>query len=205
MRRFRFRSALAALLATTLASACDGISAPVEGVDDALLTVVRVAPNAPPLEGDSVSFWAVRGKDREAQLRYVYPDGSMGKCLLIRVPAAALLRRPDGSVIAMGDSVRISIRVPDRSRFQFRMEPSGLRFDPDNPAQLEVRYRWADPDFNGDGVLDARDTKAAENIHFWHQDTFGGKWTQLPTTILLDAIEARSRVLSFSQYALAID
>jgi hypothetical protein len=205
MRRFRFPSGLPALLTLVVLSTCDGIDTPSDGVDDSQLTVVRVAPNAPPLEADSVTFWAVRGADRQAEMNYVYPDGSRGKCLLFRVPADALQRRPDGRAFLPGDSVRITIHVVDRTRFQFRFEPAGLRFDPQNPAELEVRYRWADPDFNGDGVVDARDATAASALHFWYQETFGGRWTQLPTTVLLDAIEAHTIATRFSQYALAID
>lgn len=197
---------LAALLGAGLLG-CEEIGAPEEGVDESDLTFVRVSPDSPPLEDDTVSFWAVRGQDRQVEMRYLslpeYPGN--GKCLLFRVPAEALLRDRNGRVFQDGDSVKITIRVVDAERFQFQFEPSGLRFDPTHPAHLEVRYRWASPDFNHDGEVDELDELAAERIRFWHQVVIGGRWTEIPTVLAGEAIEARTTVLRFSQYALALD
>jgi hypothetical protein len=203
MPRFSVRT-LTALGALAAFAACQELSSPDEGVDESELTFIEVAPNAPPLEGDSVTFWAVRGETRIGEMRYVTAEYN-GKCLLLRVPAQALLRRPDGTPFLQGDSVKIVIRLVDETRYQFRLEPSGLVFDPDHPAELEVRYLFADPDYNQDGRVDDRDLKDAERIHFWHQPVPGAKWERIPTSHLRDAVEARAPVLGFSQYALAID
>jgi hypothetical protein len=204
MQRYFVRS-LTTLTALAALAGCQELSGPdEEGVDDSELTFVRVAPNAPPLEGDSVTFWAVRGETRVGEMRYVTPQ-YVGKCLLLRVPAQALLRYPNGDPVLQGDSVRIVIRIAEAARFQFSFEPSGLIFDPDHPAELEVRYLWADPDYNGDGQVDDRDERDAERIRFWHRVMPGAKWHEIPTSHLRDAVEARADVLGFSQYALAID
>lgn len=203
MLRFHVR-ALIALSAIAALSACDGVSAPDDAVDESDLTFVRFGANSPPLESDSVSFWAVRGETRVGQMRYVTAEYN-GKCLLFRVPGQALLRRADGTPFLQGDSVRIVIRIVDEMLFRFSFEPSGVVFDPDHPAELEVRYLWADLDYNDDGLVDDKDEKAAEQIRFWHQPKPGAKWRSLPTTQLPDAVEARAPVLGFSQYALAID
>ena len=195
-----------ALVAMAVLASCQEVASPEdEGVDESELTFIRVGANAPPLEADSVVFYAVRGETRVGEMRYVTAQYT-GKCLLFRVPAKSLLRHPNGDPVLQGDSVRIVIRVEEEGRFQFRFEPSGLVFDPDFPAQLEVRYTWADLDFNGDGVPnDERDKALAERIAFWHQAKPGMKWQKIPTSHLFDAVEARADVLGFSQYALAID
>lgn len=203
MPRFTVRS-LIALSAVAALSACDGLSGPDDGVDESELTFVRFGANSPPLESDSVSFWAVRGETRVGEMRYATAEYN-GKCLLFRVPAQALLRRPDGTPYVQGDSVRVVIRIVNEGRFQFSFEPSGIVFDPDHPAELEVRYLWADLDYNDDGLVDERDKKAAEQIRFWYQPKPGAKWRSIPTSQLPGAVEARAPVLGFSQYALAID
>jgi hypothetical protein len=184
--------------------ACSEASAPDDAVDESELTFIQVAPNSPPLQSDSVVFWAVRGETRVGEMRYVSAAYN-GKCLLFRVPAQALLRHPNGRPVLQGDSVRIVIRQVDPTRFQFRFEPRGVVFDPDHPAELEVRYLWADLDYNDDGRVDERDEEAAERIRFWHQALPGTPWREIPTRQLKDAVEARASVLGFSQYALAID
>ena len=204
MQRFTVRIFTALAVLSALA-ACQEISSPDdEGVDESELTFIRVGANAPPLEADSIVFWAVRGETRVGEMRYVTPQYT-GKCLLFRVPARSLLRHPDGRPVMEGDSVQIKIRISDEGRFQFSFEPQGLVFDPDVPAQLEVRYTWADLDYNGDGQVNDRDKTDAERIAFWHQASPGQKWKQIPTSHLINAVEARADVLGFSQYALAID
>lgn len=186
---------------------CELIVEPSSSVQDSELEFVRVAADAPPLSATSVSFWAVRGQERTAQLTYELSPiyGTNGKCLVFRVPADALLRHPDGRLVADGDSVLITIELVDPTRFQFRFHPSGLQFNPARPADLEVRYRWADPDYNRDGVVDDADTREAQRIRFWHQAVLGGRWKPIPTNLTADGFDARAEVLRFSQYALALD
>jgi hypothetical protein len=203
MRRFSVRS-LTLLAAMAALAACQEVSGPDDGLDEADLTFVEFADNAPPLESDSVVFWAVRGETRVGEMRYV-TQHYVGKCLLFRVPAQALLRHEDGTPVLMGDSVRIAIRIQTEDRFDFSFEPHGVIFDPDHPAELEVRYLWSNLDYNGDGQINDRDKKDAERIRFWHQTRPGEKWRPIPTSHLADAVEARAPVLGFSRYALAID
>ena len=207
MTRFHFVRAAAAILLAGGLAGCVDLSSPDEGTDEADLTFVRISSGVE-LERDSISFWAVPGETRQVEIRYassdVYLNGNT-KCLLFRVPAGSLLRHPDGRRVQPGDSVRISIVVSDARQYRFRFAPAGLRFDPARPAELEIRYRWADADFNGDGVVDARDAFTAETISVWHQPSPSGRWFEIPTTRIADGVEARSTVFGFSQYALATD
>lgn len=162
------------------------------------LTFVRMAPDAPPLETLDTAFWAVRGQDREVQIRYVDPTYGYGKCLRFIVPAGAV---PAG--IAPGDSVRITVQVPDPNFFQFRFGPAGLRFDPDHPARLEIRYTFADPDLNGDGVVDASDSQLADRIAIWRQENPGEDWSKLETRHADNIVEASADIQGFTIFVLA--
>ena len=162
------------------------------------LTFVTMAPNAPPLETQDTSFWAVRGQDREIQIRYESPTYGYAKCMRFVVPADAL---PAG--VAPGDSVQISVHVVDPKYFEFQFEPSGLRFDPEHPAHLEIRYTVADPDLNHDGVVDARDTDLASRLAIWRQERRGEPWYRLETALEGDALEARADVQGFTILLLA--
>lgn len=62
----------------------------------------------------------------------------------------------------------ITIRLVDPSRFMFEFEPAGLKFDPERPAELEVSYARADPDFDDDGVEDDK-----LEFDFWRQEREG--------------------------------
>jgi hypothetical protein len=193
MRRFP-SAILAPLLALALAGGCDDPSSSVEiTVSEDQLTFVRMADDAPPLDATEVSFWAKRDQPTERQIRYTV-GGYQAKCLTFRVPAGALIDQ---------DSVLITIRVPDASRFDYEFSPSGLHFDPDHPAEIEVRYQWADPDFNGDGILDQRDEAIAGDFGFWRQEQPGEPWTKLETTRSETTLEAVARVTGFTRYALA--
>jgi hypothetical protein len=205
--RLRSLYRLPLVLAVALAaSGCDGLlnldDQP--GTSESDLTFVRFVADAPPLTDTVVSFWAVRGQDRQVQIQYIYANG-LGKCMLFRVPADALARHPDGRTVAEGDSVLITIRVPDKSRYDYSFSPAGLQFDANHPAELEVKYRWADRDLDGNGVVDSRDEHLWKGFAFWKQERPGQPWTRIETTRLEDILEARAAITSFTKYALAID
>lgn len=198
---------IAPLLLAALLAGCEQIATPEEGREESELNFVEIGKGVE-LERDSVSFWAYPDRATQVEIRYVsagvYLNGNT-KCLLFRVPAGSLLRHPNGRRVEPGDSVRITIGVANDRQYNFRFQPSGLRFNPGAPAQLEIRYRWANPDFNSDGVVDARDAEAAAEISVWHQSAPGERWFEVPTLRIADGVEARTAVFGFSQYALATD
>jgi len=197
-----FRRLLPALAGLLLLAACRDLFAPDEAtiVDESDLTFVRVDPEAPPLSAQVVSFWAVRGQSREVQISYDSSVYGNGKCLLFRVPADAV---PVG--VAPGDSVRITIRVMDAEEFRFQFEPEGLQFDPAHPAQLEIRYRWADPDWDGDGDVDPRDLMLSESFGLWKRTPGGSAWERVSANRRRDILEIHAPIVGFTQYALATD
>lgn len=196
MRSVRF---LLVLALTAPLAACDALLDPSGGdtVADGELAVVRMAPSAPALSDTVVSFWAVRGKQREVQIRYVAP-GYSGECLTFVVPALAV-RQGDFA----GDSVRITIRVVDPARFNYQFEPAGLRFDPAHRPSLEIHYKYANQDYNGDGVVDAADAAAQQNLSIWRQERPGDAWTRIATDPVGSEPEVRATLEGFTRYALA--
>lgn len=207
----RSRILLLALVLLTSLGACEdsGVGPdpiePGEQVPEDKLTFLRFAESAPDLADSAVSFWAVRGEDRSVEVRLApTADDEEGEDFLeFEVPGNALLKYPDGRAFARGDSVLITIRVVDATRFLFHFEPSGLRFDPKNPAELEVSYEYADRDFDQDGDQDEDDRRVEKEFGFWHQKQLGGLWTKVGTIKMEDLQEVEAKVTGFSRYAMA--
>jgi hypothetical protein len=194
-------SATALLAGLLMLPGCRGITDSNGGVPEDQLVFIRAAAGAPPLETHQVQFWAVKGEDRRAEIRYLFPNGATAKCLRFRVRPDALARRPDGTAFRMGDSILITIQVEDPAQFRFRFAPEGLRFNAREPAELEVSYRYADRDFNGDGVVDERDEQF--EFGFWMQEASGLPWHRVDSRRLTDLEDVDADVTSFTGYALA--
>lgn len=203
MTRAHRRSATTLLGAALLIAGCRDLSVSTFPLtlDESDLIFVRVDPEAPPLTALEVSFWAVQGQSREVQISYESTDYGNGKCLLFRVPADAVMEG-----VAQGDSVRITIRVLDAEEFRFEFVGDDVRFDPDHPAEVEIRYRWADPDYDRDGDVDPRDLYLSETFGLWQKLPAGTAWEQVPLAQKnRDILEIAAPVLRFTQYALATD
>ena len=206
---FRILSLAVALVGALSLGACDdsgvGPDPAADRVPETRLKFLRFAENAPPLASTVVSFWAVRGEDRGVEIRLAPPPGeSEGEEFLeFEVPGDALLQYPDGRAFMGRDSVLITIRVVDATHFRFEFEPSGLRFNPRSPAELEVSYDYADRDIDGDGDRDQEDHEMEREFGFWHQKRSGGLWSKIATVKVEELEEVEAKIFGFSQYALA--
>lgn len=161
MRKIRFTTLL---LAGALLAGCESPTEPSapatppaveEGlIGDLLGTLVTIvrsvinilapAPDAPELQTYSMSFWAVKGQAKTVQINYERKPGQSQAqpFLRVQIPADAMLRRPNGSPIAAGDSIRISIDI-ERRQFLVHLEPHGLVFRDERPLNLKIWYRYA--------------------------------------------------------------
>lgn len=191
------------------ASACgDDDPVNVDGTDEPTVSESELAfARFDPAFFDDVprtaSFWAVRGEDRELILESVAEGEDSGeKFLEFEVDAESLLRRPDGTLFAEGDSVEITVQLDPSGRFLFEFQPSGLVFDPDEPAELRIRYVLAPSDLNGDGVVDEEDQEFEEGLSIWKREDPGGPWLQL-SSLEVEARELEADVESFTGFALA--
>lgn len=195
MRCIRPIRLLLLLAVSAAAAAChnpNGGGGLVPGED---LVFLRPAPHAPHLATYDTSFVAVAGQDREIRIRYTNGDD----CLRFTLDGDALTRRPNGTRMNAGDTITIRIRVVDGGYFNFEFQPAGLRFA--EPAELRVNYKFAHPDFNGDGEVDGAD--ADFRFGWWRQEMPGQGWERLRSVRLDDQNEVRASIGGFTRYALA--
>ena len=195
----RNRTLLLTAFAALSLGACESGSTdtPQPAVPENDLVFIREVANAPALVSRDTSFWVKAGDGREVRLPYVTGQ----PCLEFKVPGNGLLRRPDGTTFRRGDSVQITVRRTEAGRFAFEFQPAGLRFDPEHPAELRIRYSYADRDFNGDGRVDAADQSF--DFGLWRQEVSGQPWAGLVTIRDADLQEVRATLEGFTKFAVA--
>ena len=159
------------------------------------------APSSPdnPLETYRREFWAVRGEEVSVSINY--SNGS--EFLLFAVPSGGLQNRPNGTRFEYGDSVLITVQL-DSSLLLLELLPSGLTFDPDSPASLTVSYADADPDLNGDGVVDEVDWDLARSrLAMWMQQEMDDPWFEQSSEHDVDGKRFTGWLRHFSNYAVS--
>lgn len=166
-------------------------------VPESSLDFLEWGPAGPAIETMETSFWALRGEKREQEIHYEdWSTGGSGRRFLrLRIREKSLLSRPDGTLLASGDSIQIHI-VVDAVRLMVTLEPTGLAFDPAEPAELELR-------FEGISTVSAEDETA---VGLRRQESPGALWELLgPVRVKSpDRIRVEAELLSFTRYALAI-
>lgn len=192
------------LLLVLVGAGCSDSTGPEPGKDEADLQFVRF-PATPPVETLQKSFWAVKGDDRELEIRYLpdEPGGEGEEFLEFRVPAEGLLRRPGGSFFADGDSILITVTLSPDGRFLFDFQPSGLQFDPEHPARLDITYRGVDDDLDGDGDVDGDDDDLESRLRVWKQERPGEPWFPIGTLHIEDFDEIEGEITSFTGFCIA--
>lgn len=166
---------------------------------------LTVDASAPPLATETVSFWAVRGQTREGEIRYQpRPGAGTGNRLVrLKLDKRSLVRRPDGTPIAPGDSLLITLTVVDAARMVVEFEPTGLVFAPNREAQLTFWYLEADQDFNGDGLINAADASIESGFAIWGQETPADPWQPLVSILDSHENEVETEIPGFTRYAVA--
>jgi hypothetical protein len=145
---------------------------------------LREDADAPALAQKVVRFWAVRGQERVGRIYYRPRPGASDSTELVRltVPASAVLRRPTGRLVAVGDSIRITMTVTDTLRGQVTFLPAGLSFGASTPAALQFSDAETDDDLNRDGLVDATDAALRATVRVWRQESALAPWTALAST-----------------------
>jgi hypothetical protein len=199
------RRSVVGLVAIGLAVACSDPSSPPAPVPTSQLHFVQLDSTAPKLLDDSVSFYAKVGVDRQVSMffRGATPADTGDEYLRFEVRAQSLLRRPDGTSFQAGDSILITIRVLDRTKFLFDFQPTGLVFSPVDPARLELRYQHADHDYDGDGVITAADSTIQGKLDIWQRTPPDTVWTKLSALNLEELEELEGPIPHFTDHALA--
>jgi hypothetical protein len=204
IRRIR-QLALAALAGVAAACSSDTSSpTPDDNRPQDALNVVHVSASSTPLFNPVDSFYAKRGENREVRIYFQDAGGGQGEeYLRLRVDANSLRALPDGTPIADGDSVLIHVGVTDPSQMLFEFQPSGLQFDPADPAELKIHYDHADGDINDDGKSDSTDVELEQTLAIWRQENPGDPFVRLNSLLTLELDEADADITGFTRYALA--
>jgi hypothetical protein len=192
-----------ALLAT--AAGCSDSSAP--GNDNqpsTELSVVQLDTGSPPLFNPESSFYAVQGQDREVRISFQDAAGAEGEEFFrLRVRPGSLQARPDGTPIAQGDSVLITVHVVDPAKILFELEPAGLTFNAAEPAELKIHYNHADHDFNDDGTVDLSDEQIKSRLAIWKQESLNDPFVKIGSVNVEASEEINADILGFTRYAIA--
>jgi hypothetical protein len=214
---FRFRLLLVLSFAGLAAGCVDGPDPSAPAQPERAITLdgpsaqatprfLRPAPNAPPLAKLSVSFWAVKGKSRDGRIYYRPRPGSTDSSEFLRfiVPSDGLLRRPNGRLFAKDDSVRITITVVDQTNLIANFQPSGLKFNSQDPAELRIWYAETNDDIDRDGDVDQGDQNIETTLRIWKRDSSTAPWVAQSSSVDVTAERVRARVItSFTNYAIA--
>ena len=168
------------------------------------ITLLTASSGAPAINSPT-SFYAVQGLDRQGELSYV--DSSSGntvrKFLRLRIRPRTQIARPDGTLLATGDSILITITLIDRVHLIAQFEPSGLRFSGKDPAELTMFFGETNPDLNHDGVVNAADAAIVQTFSIFRQAFAGAPWTRIPSTVSAGADEVTAAIPGFSNYVIA--
>lgn len=183
--------------AAVLATACNDSSGP-NGTDtlpEDQLDFVPISATAPPLATLDTSFWAVRGEERTLEMRFAGQGGpgTGSRFLELEIEDESLLRRPDGTLFAEGDSIEITVSI-DGEVFLIDFGPSGLVFNPEEPAELEIEYAEAEDDFL---AIEA-------DFDVWRQEQPGEDWQKLASVKFEDLDEIEVSIFGFTRFALAV-
>jgi len=172
------------------------------------LLFLRPAAGSPPLLTRDTSFVATRGQSETVELFYEDPQnpGQPGQRFLrFKLEDNSLLQYPPshpmaGAAFQPGDTITISIHV-SQDTLLAEFSPSGLKFDPNAPAELEMRWAEADRDFDDDG---SEDPELEGDIDLWKQELAGQPWTRVGTVKDVSLEEVKAEVTGFTIWALAI-
>ncbi len=165
--------------------------------------ILQQSPTAPLLTAYRISFWARRGTQTGVGVNYrPAPGQSQGDPFLrFKIPINGLVAGADGVPLARGDSVLITLTI-DSVSFFVDFQPSGVLFSKSSPAQLAIWYQDANPDLNGDGVVDSTDAALQQQLAIWSESTTSA-WKQLSSKNDTTQQYVASEVYHFSSYAVA--
>ncbi len=163
------------------------------------------ASNAPSLSLAPVSFYAVQGADRRVEIFYnPRPDQSSPSSLLrLRIRQNAQIVLPDGTSLAAGDSVQITINVLDPLKLIVQFQPSGLRFVGPNVAELRMSFLETNRDLNHDGVVDNLDRALERTLSIYRQEGANDPFLRVSSIVSSGSSQVDSFIGGFTNYVIA--
>jgi hypothetical protein len=199
------RKPVAILLLLAGMAACSDSTSPGDGnTPPGDLNIIHLSSASPALLNPEQSFYAVNGEDREVRISFQDAAGGEGEEFFrLRVRPGSLQANPDGSPIAAGDSVLITVRVVDPVSILFELEPSGLTFNSSEPAEIKIHYNHADHDFNDDGSVNLFDDQIKARLAIWRQEALNDPFLKLGSVNVEESEEINADILGFTRYAIA--
>jgi len=205
MLRLRPSAVLFAAVALSVLSCTDSTSPDSSDTRDPNDLRLLSAPyGTPSLAKTQISFYAVQGKSGGVDIWYHAKPGATDslKFLEFRVGAGSLATRPDGSAIAAGDSVLITVTVTDQTHFIIDFQPSGLKFSASDPATLKISFAACGEDLNYDGVVDSKDQQIMNSLSFWRQESPFQPWSKVTSTVAQTTKDVNAQLGGFTGYAI---
>jgi hypothetical protein len=187
------------LIALAVVTACGGDSPTQIQKTTSDLHFLKLSASAPALQSTTVSFYAIKGVDSEIRVRFQNGEDY----LRFRVFANSLALRPNGTPIATGDSLLITIIITDPTKLAADFQPAGLKFSPSAPARLQFEFGEADKDLNDDGVVNGTDASLIPQISTWRQESAGAPWVKVNSVVEIELNEVQANISGFTGYALA--
>lgn len=184
------RKWLVPMLATVAIAGCSTADDPDVGVPQSSLHFLTPDSNAPGFTADTIRFYAVAGQDRSATM--YYSDST--PFATFDVPANALVNNPDGSAIAPGDSIQVTVAIADSSNLIVGFQPAGLVFANGHPAQLTLSFAHASQHLSQGNEL---------KLSLWREEHPGDPWHKIPSNTRQDLQTVTGRVQGFTVYATA--
>ena len=205
MPRHRLITLLLAIAAMPLVSCTDSTGPdPNDTRDPNDLRLLSVPYGTPSLAKTQLSFYAVQGRASGVDIWYHARPGSTDSTTFLefRLGPASLAARPDGSAIAAGDSVLITVTVTDQSHFLVDFQPSGLKFSAADRPTLKISFAACGEDLNYDNAVDEKDQQIMKSLSFWRQETPFQPWTRVPSTVVTTTKDVNARLGGFTGYAI---
>jgi hypothetical protein len=205
--RMAFRRLLVLAAATFAAAAsCTDSTAPDADTERAAtdLRLLAAPHTAPPLAATQATFYAVKGKSSGVDIWYRPAAGrsDSSKFLEFRVGSNSLDRRPDGTAIANGDSVLITVTVTDPTHFIIEFQPSGLKFSDADQPKLKISFAACGDDLNYDGKVDDTDATMLSSLALWRQEGPFQPWFKLTSSVSVSVKEINAQLGGFTGYAI---
>ena len=168
------------------------------------IPTLRQSPTAPPLETYQVSFVVSRTHGSRVTVNYLPVDGqSVGDPFLrFSIPRRGLVAGAGGVPLGMNDSITVTLTI-DPVNFAVDFQPSGVVFSNRTPATLTLWYEHADPDCNGDGVVNSADHALQQELSFYYMLAGGTAWAKQATQNDPATPSVTTAIHHFSEYAVS--
>jgi hypothetical protein len=166
--------------------------------------ILRQSPTAPPLETYQVSFWARKDRASTVIVNYEPAAGQSAGLPFLRfdIPRDGLKAGPNTPRLGRRDSVFITLTIDPQS-FSVEFEPSGVVFSKKHPATLAIWYGNANPDLDGDGVVDATDQTLAAQLAIWGRHARRAPWRRTSSHTETGRQSVWTALRHFSEYAVS--